>query len=71
MKTITTDQIKNVLDEILSEYLATDKEIQDGLSSTSEFFSPSLYSDLTQKKEALQTAFRKLTEALTAIHQYM
>ena len=71
MKTITTTQIKNRLDNILSEYLAIDKELQDGLSRSSDFFDSDRYHDLTNKKAVLLTAHGKLTDALIAIEQYM
>lgn len=69
--TITTDEIKDRLDEILTDYLRIDKQIQDRLSSQNDFFDSDEYHELTNQKAMLLTAHHKLTDALVAIEQYM
>ena len=70
MKT-STNQIKKRLDEILSEYLSVDAQIVAGIHNNSEFFGSLDYYVLNSKKDDLLRAYHKLTDALTAIEQYM
>lgn len=69
--TITTDEIKDRLDEILTEYLNLDKQIQESLGSLPNFYDSDQYHELTNQKAMLLTVHHKLTDALTAIAQYM
>lgn len=70
MKTSTT-AIKAKLDEILSDYLGTDQEIEAGMHNDSEFFGSMKYFELQAKKAELSKAHSKLTDALVAIEMYM
>lgn len=68
--TTTTDAIKAKLDEILSDYLATDAQIEAGLKN-GNFFGTEKYYELMKVKDEKLTAHSKLTDALVAIEQYM
>lgn len=70
MKTSTT-AIKAKLDEILSDYLGADQEIEAGMHNDSEFFGSMEYFELQAKKAELSKAHSKLTDALVAIEMYM
>lgn len=70
MKTSTT-AIKAKLDEILSDYLGADQEIEAGMHNDSEFFGSMKYFELQAKKAELSKAHSKLTDALIAIEMYM
>jgi hypothetical protein len=70
MKTSTT-AIKAKLDEILSDYLGADQEIEAGMHNDSEFFGSMKYFELQAKKAELSKAHSKLTDALVAIEMYM
>ena len=69
--TVTTDEIKDRLDEILKDYLGADQEIEAGMHNDSEFFGSMKYYELQAKKAELSKAHSKLTDALVAIEMYM
>lgn len=69
MKT-TTKAIKAKLDEILSEYLAADAQIEAGLCN-GNFYGSDKYFELVKIRAERLTAHHKLTDALVAIETYM
>lgn len=69
--TVTTDEIKDRLDEILRDYLGADQQIEAGMANDSEFFGSMKYYELQTKKAELSKAHSKLTDALVAIEMYM
>lgn len=71
MKTFTTTEIKNRLDEILRDYLSADQQIADGLSNNSGFYNSDRYFELLKVKDEKLKAHHKLTDALVAIESYM
>ena len=70
MRTSTT-AIKAKLDEILSDYMSADYQIEAGLHNDSNFFDSIRYHELTNQKAKLLHAHHKLTDALVAIEMYM
>lgn len=70
MKTITTDDIKNKLDEVLRDYLAADAQIVAGLQNRG-FFGSLKYYELERDKADLLKKHNKLTDALVTIELYM
>lgn len=69
--TITTNQIKDRLDEILTDYLGIDSQIIAGCHNDKDFRGSFKYYELNAKKEDLSKAYHKLTDALVAIEKYM
>lgn len=69
--TVTTDEIKDRLYEILRDYLGADQLIEAGMAYDSEFFGSMKYYELQAKKAELSKAHSKLTDALVAIEMYM
>ena len=67
----TLRQIKAKLDEVLTEYSATDTQIIATIHNDSEFFGSLKYFQMQAKKTELGTAHTKLTNALVAIEQYL
>lgn len=69
--TITTDEIKDRLDEILTDYLSIDSQLIAGCHNDKGFKGSFKYYELSAKKAELSLAHRKLTNALVAIEKYM
>ena len=67
----TTSAIKAKLDEILSDYLGADSQIETGMHNDPNFFGSYKYYQLQARKADLGKAHSKLTDALVAIEQYM
>ena len=67
----TIKDIKTKLDEILTEYLSIDLQIEAGMHNDPEFFGSFKYYQFQAKKTELGTAHTKLTNALVAIETYL
>lgn len=67
----TIADIKTKLDEILTEYLGIDSQIEAGMHNDPEFFGSYKYYQMQAKKGELGTAHTKLTNALVALETYM
>lgn len=67
----TIKDIKTKLDEILTEYLSIDSQIEAGMHNDPEFFGSFKYYQFQAKKTELGTAHTKLTNALVAIETYL
>lgn len=67
----TLSDIKAKLDELLTEYMSADRQIEAGVHNDSEFFGSYDYYQLQAQKTELSTAHTTLTNALVAIEQYM
>jgi hypothetical protein len=67
----TIKDIKTKLDEILTEYLSIDSQIEAGMHNDPEFFGSYKYYQMQAKKTELGTAHTKLTNALVAIETYL
>jgi hypothetical protein len=67
----TIKDIKAKLDEILTEYLGIDSQIEAGMHNDPEFFGSYKYYQMQAKKTELGTAHTKLTNALVAIETYL
>ena len=67
----TKDAIKAKLDELLTEYLSADRQIEAGMHNDSEFFGSKRYYDLNAEKTKTSDAYHKLTNALVALETYM
>lgn len=67
----TIADIKTKLDEILTEYLGIDSQIESGMHNDPEFFGSYKYYQMQAKKVELGTAHTKLTNALVALETYM
>lgn len=67
----TIKDIKTKLDEILTEYLGIDSQIEAGMHNDPEFFGSLKYFQMQAKKTELGTAHTKLTNALVAIEQHL
>lgn len=67
----TIKDIKAKLDELLTEYLSADRQIEAGMHNDPEFFGSYKYYQMQAKKTELGTAHTKLTNALVAIETYL
>jgi hypothetical protein len=67
----TIKDIKTKLDEILTEYLGIDAQIEAGMHNDPEFFGSFKYYQFQAKKTELGTAHTKLTNALVALETYL
>lgn len=67
----TKDAIKAKLDELLTEYLGADSQIEAGMHNDPEFFGSMKYYQLQTNKAELGKAHHKLTDALVALETYM
>lgn len=67
----TIKDIKTKLDEILTEYLSFDSQIEAGMHNDPEFFGSFKYYQFQAKKAELSTAHTKLTNALVALETYL
>ena len=67
----TCNTIKSKLDEILTEYLSIDSQIEAGMHNDPEFFGSYKYYQMQAKKTELGTAHTKLINALVAIETYL
>jgi low affinity Fe/Cu permease len=67
----TIKDIKAKLDEILTEYLGIDSQIEAGMHNDPEFFGSYKYYQMQAKKTELGTAHTKLTNTLVAIETYL
>lgn len=67
----TIKDIKTKLDEILTEYLGIDSQIEAGMHNDPEFFGSYKYYQMQAKKTELGTAHTKLTNALVALETYL
>lgn len=67
----TIKDIKTKLDEILTEYLGIDSQIEAGMHNDPEFFGSYKYYQMQAKMTELGTAHTKLTNALVAIETYL
>lgn len=67
----TIKDIKTKLDEILTEYLSFDSQIEAGMHNDPEFFGSFKYYQFQAKKTELGTAHTKLTNALVALETYL
>jgi hypothetical protein len=67
----TIRQIKAKLDEVLTDYNATDTQIIAAIHNDSEFFGSFRYYEMQAKKAELSKAHTKLTNALVALETYM
>lgn len=63
--------IKAKLDEILTDYMNADRQIEAGLHNDSEFFGSMKYYELNALKIKHSDAYHKLTNALVALETYM
>lgn len=68
-KTITS--VKAKLDEILTNYMNADRQIEARLRNDPEFFGSMRYYELNAQKTPLSDAYHKLTNALVALETYM
>lgn len=67
----TIKAIKDRLDEILTDYLGADQQIEAGMHNDPDFFGSMKYYELQAKKADLGKAHTKLTDALVALEMYM
>ena len=67
----TIQAIKARLDEVLTEYLGIDAQIEAGIHNDSNFFGSFKYYELHMKKTDLGLEHRKLTDALVTLEKYM
>ena len=67
----TIKDIKTKLDEILTEYLSIDSQIEARMHNDPEFFGSFKYYQFQAKKTELGTAHTKLTNALVALETYL
>ena len=67
----TIKDIKTKLDEILTEYLSIDSQIEAGMHNDPEFFGSLKYYELNAEKTRTSDAYHKLTNALVAIQTYL
>lgn len=67
----TIQAIKARLDEVLTEYLGIDAQIEAGMHNDPDFFGSMKYYELQAKKADLGKAHTKLTDALVALEMYM
>lgn len=68
-KTLT--EIKAKLDELLTDYMNADRQIEAGMHNDSEFFGSLKYYELNAEKTRTSDAYHKLTNALVAIQTYL
>ena len=68
-KTLT--EIKAKLDELLTDYMNADRQIEAGMHNDSEFFGSYKYYELNAEKTKAADAYHKLTTALVAIETYL
>ena len=67
----TKDAIKAKLDELLTDYMGADRQIEAGMHNDPEFFGSMKYYELNAEKTKTSDAYHKLTNALVAIEMYM
>ena len=67
----TKEAIQAKLDELLTEYLSADRQIEAGMHNDSEFFGSAKYYELNAEKTRTSDAYHKLTNALVAIEIYL
>jgi hypothetical protein len=67
----TKGAIQAKLDELLTEYLNADRQIEAGMHNDSEFFGSLKYYELNAEKTRTSDAYHKLTNALVAIQTYL
>ena len=67
----TIQAIKARLDEVLTEYLGIDAQIEAGIHNDSNFFGSFKYYELHMKMTDLGLEHRKLTDALVTLEKYM
>jgi hypothetical protein len=67
----TKGAIQAKLDELLTEYLSADRQIEAGMHNDSEFFGSLKYYELNAEKTRTSDAYHKLTNALVAIQTYL
>ena len=67
----TKDAIRAKLDELLTEYMSADRQIEAGMHNDSKFFGSAKYYELNAEKTRTSDAYHKLTNALTALELYL
>ena len=67
----TKEAIQAKLDELLTEYLGIDSQIEAGMHNDSEFFGSAKYYELNAEKTRTSDAYHKLTNALVALETYL
>ena len=67
----TKDAIKAKLDELLTDYMGADRQIEAGMHNDPEFFGSMKYYELNAEKTKHADAYHKLTNALVALETYM
>jgi low affinity Fe/Cu permease len=67
----TKETIQAKLDELLTEYMNADRQIEVGMRHDSEFFGSLKYYELNAEKTRTSDAYHKLTNALVAIETYL
>ena len=67
----TIQAIKARLDEVLTEYLGIDAQIEAGIHNDSNFFGSMKYYEFQIKKTELGAEHTKLTDALVILEKYM
>lgn len=67
----TKEAIQAKLDELLTEYLSADRQIEAGMHNDSEFFGSAKYYELNAEKTRTADAYHHLTNALVAIETYL